>query len=394
MKIKICFVTTTSISIESFILPCVDELNKKGFEVYFVTSCKKGFKESCPPNVKVYDFTVSRGFDLLGTFSAARKFKKLCLAEKFDMVVYATPNGALYGSIGAKAAKVPCRILAQWGMRYVGFEGLKRHFVRSIEKISCRKSTDIRNVSNKNRELAINDGMYKAEKCKVLGSGGTIGVDLTRYKLEDIPQHRKAIRHLYDIPEESVVFSFVGRICRDKGVAELLEAFEWIYQNDNNCYLMLIGGIDDNSMLPKSILEKARTNPNIVFCGAVPNVKVSEYLSAADILVHPTYREGFGMVLQEAAALALPTITTNIPGASEAIVNEKTGLLAEKGDTESLKNAMHKMLDQELRFTFGKAGRKRIEEEFDRTMMIERMVNDYLEIYHTRTVNLKSTKGK
>ena len=389
MGIKICFVTTSSVSIESFILPCVGELERKKFEVSFVTSCKKGFIEKCPASVKIYDFSVDRGFDFFGTFLAARKFKKLCLQEKFDMVVYATPNGALYGSLGAKAAKVPCRILAQWGMRYVGFDGFKRFIIKNIEKISCRRSTDIRNVSHKNRELAINDGMYKPDKCKVLGAGGTIGVDLDVYKLEDVPLNRDKIRNAYNIPGDAVVYSFVGRLCRDKGVGELLSAFDSLSENCTNAYLMLIGGIDDNSMLEKSVLDRAKENPRVVFCGAVPNESVAMYLAAADVLVHPTYREGFGMVLQEAAALALPTITTDIPGASEAIVDNVTGILAQKGDVLSLRDAMLKLLDLELRVRLGKAGRQRVEKAFERSMMIERMVDDYLEIYHSRINDVK-----
>lgn len=386
MGIKICFVTTTSVSIDSFILPCVSELQKRGFEVSFVTAAEKGFEERCPDGVKVFDFKVDRGFDLLGTFSAARRFKKLCIAERFDMVVYATPNGALYGSIGSAAAKVPCRILSQWGMRYVGFDGWKRVLIRNIEKISCRKATDIRNVSEKNRELAIKDKMYKPEKCKVLGQGGTIGVDLDNYKLEDIPAKRTEIREKFSIPEDALTYAFVGRICRDKGVGELFEAFEQVQTENKDVYLMLIGKLDDNAMIPDELIKRAQNNQHVVFCGAVPNSEVSSYLSAADVLVHPTYREGFGMVLQEAAALALPTVTTDIPGASEAIVNGETGLLAKKQDVPTLKEAMAQMFDADMRMRLGQNGRKRIEEHFERKMMVSRICDDYLDIYNKRVL--------
>ena len=390
MSIKICFVTTSSISIDSFIFPCVPKLKEMGFLITFVTDCKNGFVEKChAEGVSVFDFKVGRGFDFLGTFSAANKFKKLCKKENFDMVVYATPNGALYGSIGAKAAKIPCRVLAQWGMRYVGFEGWKRVLIRNIEKISCRNATDVRNVSEKNRALAIKDGMYKPEKCKVLGKGGTIGVDLERYKLEEIPAMRQRAREKLSIPENALTYGFVGRICKDKGVGELLDAFELVQKENKNAYLMLIGGLDDNSCLAPVLLEKAKENSHIIFCGAVPNAKVPEYLAAADVLVHPTYREGFGMVLQEAAAMVLPTITTNIIGASEAIVDGETGLLAEKQDVETLKNAMITMFDENLRHTLGENGRRRIEEHFERNKMIERLCQDYLELYQKRVVNKK-----
>ncbi len=390
MSIKICFVTTSSISIDSFIFPCVSALKKYDFDITFVTACAKGFAEKCEKEgVKVHNYPVGRGFDLKGTFKAAKKFKKLCLEEKFDIVVYATPNGALYGSIGSKAAKVPCRVLAQWGMRYVGFEGWRRTLIRNIEKISCRKATDIRNVSEKNRALAIEDGMYKPEKCKVLGQGGTVGVDLSLYQKEQIPSMRKETREKFQIPEDALVYGFVGRICKDKGVGELLSAFNLVQQQNPNAYLLLIGGLDDNPGLEDGLLEGAQENPNIIFCGQVPVEQVSKHLAAADVLVHPTYREGFGMVLQEAAAMYLPTVTTNIIGASEAIVNGETGLLAEKQDVATLKDAMISMFDADLRKTFGENGRKRIENEFEREMMVERICRDYLELYELRCKNKK-----
>jgi len=391
MSKKICFVTTSSISIDSFIFPCVSRLQEQGFSVSFVTACKEGFAKRCEEaGVRVFEFSVDRGFDFLGTFSAANRFRKLCKKEKFDMVVYATPNGALYGSIGARLAGVPCRVLAQWGMRYVGFEGWKRVLIRNIEKISCRNATDIRNVSEKNRALAIKDGMYKPEKCKVLGSGGTIGVDLALYQREEIPAMRQKTREQLGIPEAALTYGFVGRICRDKGVGELLSAFAQVEKENPNVYLMLLGGLDDNSGLSEDLLQTAKENPHIIFCGAVPNAEVSTYLAAADVLVHPTYREGFGMVLQEAAAMYLPTITTNIIGASEAIVDGKTGLLAEKQDVPTLVSAMIAMFDEKLRHRLGENGRKRIEEEFERTMMIERICQDYLELYEKRVTGKKA----
>lgn len=386
MSIKICFVTTSSISIDSFIAPCIPVLQREGFEVSYVTAAQEGFRDRCHEGVKLFDFPVKRGFDFLGTFLAAERFRKLCKEEKFDMVVFATPNGAIYGSIGSRLAGVPCRVLAQWGMRYVGFEGIKRKIIRAIEQISCNNATDIRNVSQKNRELAIKDRMYRPEKCKVLGEGGTIGVDLTQYDLAKIPQMRAEIREKFQIPDDALVYAFVGRICRDKGIGELLAAFDKVLEDNQNCRLMFIGKLDDNSMLDKEALEKAKENKKIIFCGAVPNSEVSNYLAAADVLVHPTYREGFGMVLQEAAALELPTITTNIPGASEAIVDGETGLLAEKQDVETLYEVMKCMFNAEERKRLGTNGRKRIETSFERNMMVERICKDYLELYEKRVL--------
>lgn len=384
MSIKICFVTTSSVSIDSFIMPTIPCLIEKGFEVSVVTNCASGFKERCNNNINIYDYKVGRGFDFLGTLKASIKFANLCRKRQFDIVVYATPNGALYGSIGAWLGRVPCRILAQWGMRYIGFEGYKRKIICAIEKVSCHLATDIRNVSAKNREIAIKDGMYTGEKCKVLGQGGTIGVDLEQYRLDNKTIFSDEIREKFNIPQSRLVYGFVGRVCRDKGVVELIYAFNEVLIKNSEAQLIIVGDIDVNSNIPKEVIDLANSNSHIIFCGHVPNDEVVKYMSAFDVLVHPTYREGFGMVLQEAAALSIPTITTDIPGASEAIVNEYTGLLAQKQDVHSLVICMERLSDKSFRERLGRNGRSRVETCFERTMMVERVCNDYLEIYKNR----------
>jgi glycosyltransferase involved in cell wall biosynthesis len=361
----------------------VPKLKELGFDVTFVTSCAPGFREQCPDYVKVYDYPVKRGFDFVGTIRSAFRFKRLCKQEHFDMVIYSTINASLYCAYGAKHAHVPVRVKNQWGMRYVGFEGWKRVLVRCLEKYTCTSATDIRNVSEKNKALSVADGLYKPDKCKVVGKGGTIGIDLSLYDLKNKDGYRQSIREQYGIPQEALLYCFVGRIREDKGVGELLTAFERINTNHPNTWLMMLGDIEATGAL-LGLLEKLQTNKQIVFCGFVPKQKVMECISASDVLVHPTYREGFGMVLQEAAAMELPTITTDIPGASEAIENGITGLLAKKQDVNTLYDCMEKMLDEPLRIQYGKAGRKRIETDFERNMMVDRLCKDWLAMYYNR----------
>lgn len=373
-----CVVTTTSQTIKAFVLPTFSKMLEEGFEISVVTSVQPGFKELLPKSVKVFDMPVGRGFDLLGTYKAALKFEKICRREKFDIVMYSTPNGALYGSIGSKRAGVPARILAQWGMRHVGFEGIMQKFILELEKISCRNATHVRAVSEKNRQIAIDRKMYPPEKCKVLGKGGTIGVDLSLFDLSKKDGMRNETRKKYNIPGDAFVFCFVGSVRADKGVNELLRAFKDF--SKKNAYLLLCGDYFAADGVEKELFSWAQENDKVIFTGHINDVY--NHMAAADVLVHPTYREGFGMVLQEAAALAIPTVTTDIPGASEAIVNGETGLLCRKKDHVSLCETMKKLYsDPETAKSFGIAGRKRIESDFERNMMIDRLIEDYKEIY-------------
>ncbi len=378
MAIKMCVVTTTSQTIKAFVLPTFPKMIEEGFEISVATHALPGFKELLPEGVKLFDIPVGRGFDLLGTYKAALRFEKICREEKFDIVMYSTPNGALYGSIGSKRAGVPGRILAQWGMRFVGFEGVMQRFILELEKISCRNATHVRAVSEKNRQIALDKKMYPPEKCKVLGKGGTIAVDLSLFDLSKKEEMRNETRKKYNIPDDAFVFCFVGSVRADKGVNELLSAFKEF--SKNNAYLLLCGDYFAADGVDKELFDWAQNNSNVIFTGHINDVY--NHMASADVLVHPTYREGFGMVLQEAAALAIPTITTNIPGASEAIVDGETGLLCEKKDPVSLRETMEKLYsDPEKAKTLGKAGRLRIEKDFERNMMIDRLIEDYKEIY-------------
>src|SRR5699024_7145998 len=123
--------------------------------------------------------------------------------------------------------------------------------------------------------------------------------------------------------------------------------------------------------------------PNIIFTGYVNNVP--KYLSAINVLVHPSYREGFSMVIQEAHALEKPVITTNIPGPSEVIKENETGLLVEpKSSEDLLEKMMYAYENQEELLAMGRAGRLRVEELFNRKRMLELTYQDRLDFLKER----------
>ena len=113
------------------------------------------------------------------------------------MVQYSTPNASFYASIAAKSAKVPVRLYCQWGIRYVGLSGISRKIFKFLEKIVCRKSTHIRAVSNGNMQFAIDEGLYRADKVKVIGNGGTIGVDMQKYDISKKNNWKKEIKERF-----------------------------------------------------------------------------------------------------------------------------------------------------------------------------------------------------
>lgn len=231
------------------------------------------------------------------------------------------------------------RIYCQWGISYTDFHGVYLWFYKLMEKITCIFSTSVQPDSPSNLKFSIQEGLYKASKGHVLLNGSATGVDLTKYDCSMKKRWNKDIRDMYSVPQDSFVFGFVGRLVPEKGINELLEAFLSI--NGEKIYLFLVGPVEKNR-LDSVLLAKAKDHPCVIFTGSVPNA--AKYHAAFDFLVLPSYREGFGMTVVEAAALATPSIISRINGPTDFVQDEYNGLICEVKSTESLKNKMEQAL--------------------------------------------------
>ena len=375
---KVCMITTVSLTLKVFVVETAKYLHKQcGYDVTLICDNDEKFKKSLPNYIHYTPVHMARGVDITGVKSIV-DFIKVFRDEKFDMVQYSTPNAACYASIAAKIVKVPVRLYCQWGIRYVGMSGMSRKIFKAIEKMVCRNSTDIRAVSPMNKAFAVSEGLYPEGKAIVLGKGGTIGVDMKRYDISKKAEYCSAIRKEYDIPNEAFVYGFAGRVSADKGCAELLTAFQKITESEPDAKLLIVGPMEDDCGVPAEILEWARKSRQVVMTGMVDGSKMNEYYSSMDVLVHPTYREGFGMVLQEAGALGLAMITTKIPGASEVMEDGISCLLVEPKSVSELESAMKKLItDREYSQKIGQASYERTKRYYDRAIMLENQRVDY-----------------
>jgi len=378
---KICILTTISGTMKSFVVPTAEYLHREcGYDVTLICDPDEAFAASLPEGIKYIPVSMGRGIDMKA-LGSIRELKKIFKREKFDMVQYSTPNAACYASIAAKSCRVPIRLYCQWGIRYVGLSGRSRMIFKFIEKMVCRNSTHIRAVSPKNMAFAVSEGLYTEDKAKVVGNGGTIGVDMDYYKPENKGKWRADIRSKYGIGKDEFVFGFVGRISTDKGCGELLSAFRSLCEERDDCRLMLIGSTEDDGRIPAELMEWSKASDRVISAGRIEKAQMQEYYSALDILVHPTYREGFGMVIQEAGALGIPVITTDIPGASEVMEDGLSCTLVPPKDEAALKEAMATLsADPERVTAMGEAAYKRTKELYARPIMLENLREDYEEI--------------
>lgn len=333
---KICYVVTIAATIESFFIPQLKYLAEKGMDVTVVCSPSDTFdlQEKLGNAIRYVPIFIPRGISTVGLIKAIRQLREFFKNEQFDLVQYSTPNAGFCASIAAKQAGVKIRNYHLMGLRYLGASGVSNKILKRIEKTTCNNSTHIECISQSNLDICLKDNLFPAEKAVIVWNGSTGGVDLNRFDYHKRAEYRQAIREQYHIQEDSFVFGFVGRITGQKGVNELLEAFSEI----DNAKLFMIGRMDGVEDISPSLLESSKNNRNIIFTGNVNNIEM--YFAAIDVLVLPSYREGFGNVVIEAGAMGTPAIVSNIPGPIDAVKIGETGIVVHPRDVQSLKNAM------------------------------------------------------
>lgn len=373
MAKKICFVTTQTSTLKSFVLSTVEYLVKHtDWEICLISGIDPQFESMLPDGVRFIPVPMKRGISLSG-IKATREMKKIFKREQFDIVQYSTPNAAFYASIASKSAKVPVRLYCQWGMAYVGMQGVKRRIFKFIEKQICKNSTWIEPDSNSNRQFAIAEGLYKENKSSVVGKGSASGVSLEKFDITKKDAYRKAIREKHEIPAEAFVYGFVGRVTGDKGINELLTAFKRIYEENKNAYLVLVGRIEKTETLDEEKFAWSKTCENILYVGN-SNI-VEQYMSAFDCYVLPSYREGFGSGTIEAQAMGVPLIITRIPGPVDGVIEDVTAKIVPKADAEALYQAMLAMPNENL-VEMGEKGYAFVKENFEQQQLFAKIVED------------------
>lgn len=376
-KTKICAITTISKTMDWFIVDSMRNLSKNGYDVTLMCDMDEDFVAHNNDYASCIPLTMSRGVSIKDLFTVTNKMRKIFKKEKFDVIYFTSPNASMYASFAGLLSGIKIRFYSQCGLRYVSFTGVKRFIFKMVEKLTCIFSTHIRAQSPKNMQIAIDEGLCSANKISVVGIGGTTGVDLKECRSFDADETKRTLREKYNIPQTAFLYGYVGRVNADKGINELIEAFKNISESNNNMYLALVGMIDDTNPISDENMQYAKNCNKIVMTGNVQKDDVYRHMAMFDCLVHPTYREGFGKVLQEAMGMKLPIITTNVPGPSEVVEDKISGILCEVKNVDDLYEKMMLLYnDEQTRNMIALNGFERATKYFDRPIMLNNILVD------------------
>ena len=372
---KICFITTIPLTLKAFVLKTAIYIHENtDWDISFICSYDADFANELPEYIHYFPVQMERGISI-GGIKAMFEIKKIFQKEKFDLVQYSTPNASCYSSLAAFWAKIPVRLYCQWGIAYVGFSGIKRKLFKLEEKMVCKLSTWIEPDSFGNLNFCHSEKLYPQNKGSVIWNGSASGVNLTKFDLSHKDEWRKTIREKYSIPVEAKVFIFIGRITKDKGINELFTATKQLIEKYNDVYLLIVGANENSGTVKKELFEWSLKEKRVIYCGFT-NV-VEQYLSASDIYVLPSYREGFGSAVIEAEAMKVPVIISDIPGPTDAMEKDITGLVVEKGNIKALFDAMHCLYKEEnLRNNLGEKAYELASSKFEQQELFSRILKD------------------
>jgi glycosyltransferase involved in cell wall biosynthesis len=293
--------------------------------------------------------------DLVSLFRLCRTLRKL----KPDVTEFSTPKAGLLGCLASSLCRVPVRIYVLRGLRLETLKGLKRWLLLLSERLASWCSQHVVCNSESLRAKALALGVAPATKLRLLGHGSTHGVDVDRFS-----PGPDEVKEELGIPESAPVVGFVGRLTRDKGVPELIEAFEDVVALIPSARLLMVGWFDESEdALSKELRARIISHPRIIYTGFVPDT--APYYRAMDLMVLPTWREGFPNVVLEAAATGIPVITTLSTGSRDTVIPEVTGLLIPAGYPKAISEAVLQLLgNPDRRYRMGRAARSWATDQF------------------------------
>lgn len=360
-KLKVIRVVTASYVVPWHLSNTLSRITSD-FEVYVVGQ-NVSENALCYPHVTFVDIDIYRKSSYLFDILALVKLCKFFMSCKPDVVHSVMPKAGLLSAIAGFVCRVPIRLHTFTGQTWLGKVGVARFVYWMLDRFVNRLNTICLTDSFSQSEFLRQHKISREGRpLPVLAGGSLSGVDLTRFQPEVLQKSAQELRLELGIGKDDFVFSFIARKTQEKGAIDALKAFSQVRSSKASTKLLFVGP-DEDGIIARLRETNAELFEGVKEVGPVSNHEV--YLAASDVLCLPSYREGFGSIVIDAAALGIPTIGSRIPGLVDAIVDGETGLLCAAGDLEELSKSMIRLVnDRELKQLLGNRARLRVDEFF------------------------------
>ncbi len=375
---QVCIVVSSVMTVNAFLLDQIQALSRI-YRVYVVANVDNSSSLAWQgENVIIVPLAIERKIFPWRDFMALVFLFRLFRQHKFDIVHSVTPKAGLLAMTAASCAGIRARIHTFTGQVWATRSGLSRWLLKSMDRLIASLATSVLVDSASQRNFLIVEKVVKDRKSKVLAKGSISGVDTRRFCPN--PCVRKEIRSQLGIPDHAVVFLFLGRLNRDKGVLDLAKAFSHLCDSREDAHCMVVGPDEAGMRGHMQQLCKAHDKLHFVDYSSAPE----HYMAAADVFCLPSYREGFGTVIIEAASVGIPAIASRIYGITDAVEDGVTGLLHDAGDVESIVRLMKQFAeDVALREKMGESARNRARRDFSKEMVTSAVVEYYKQLMHS-----------
>lgn len=376
-RLKVLQLCAVDFTVKNLLLPLVDRLLEEGWEVHIVCSPGPEVEALREKGYNIETIEIARRIAPLANFVSVVQLFRYMKRQGFDVVHVHTPVASVLGRIAARLAGVPLIIYTAHGFYFhEGMAWWKREILIGIEKLMGKLCTDlIFTQSREDMEIAVRRGIIARNRIFHIGNG----VDVSRFNSSNLPFSRLKKREELGISGDAKVVGFIGRIVKEKGILDLIYAFDKVLAKIPEALLLVIGDnlANERDLTTKrevtALLERLNLGERIIFTGYRSDV--NELLATVDVFVLPSYREGMPRSVIEAMAMGKPVVATNIRGCREEVVEGKTGFLVPVGEPSRLADAIIKILqDSRLAEHMGREARTRAEREFDERAVLARQV--------------------
>lgn len=362
---NILHVVNTYFVIPYFLGDQLSYFKNKGYNIFIICSPSE-LLEACSKKqgFKYYELPILRKICIWKDIKAIIAICRYIKAQKIDLVCGHTPKGALVAMIASFIMRIPERIYFRHGLVYETTSGIFRLILKTVERLTALLATKVICVSPSLYKKSISDKLNPESKQLILHNGTCNGIDIDIFKSENIcDKEKKELYKTYQINPDDFIIGYVGRLVKDKGITQLVEAFLSLCEERDDISLLLVGMYEERDALSGKIKNIIDNHPRIIITGYIYE-NIRNFYSLMDVFVLPSFREGFNTSILEASSMSIPVLTTRVTGCIDAIIDKETGLFISHEPESIKKGILLYLQDDNMRKIHGKNGRKFVTENF------------------------------